>query len=212
MDRLGWDWIIRGKGATRVEVRPGLWIPLATLAKHRPVLQDLLSVRYGQSYGDQAYRCRIVIGADAGYPDPWYWVVSAGLRGAIWPASLITAAYGQRFTTEECFRDQKNPLYEGFPLNGVHLSTSERWDRLLWVFAWASYGLNVGGWAREQAGKDRDWRANTVKTHRTHALWRWGSWGLPIGDVVWRTLWRAQGTFRRPMVLVPRTLPAVADP
>ena len=83
-------------GTTRVEARPGVWIPLATLAKHRPVLQDLLSVRYGQSYGDQAYRCRIVIWADAGYPDPGYWVVSAGLRGAIWPASLITPEIGGR--------------------------------------------------------------------------------------------------------------------
>ncbi len=56
----------------------------------------------------------MVIGAEAGYSDPWFLVVSAGLRKATWPARFITAAYGQRFTTEGCFRDQKNDLYEGF--------------------------------------------------------------------------------------------------
>ena len=83
----------------------------------------------------------------------------------------MTAATGQRFTTEECFRDQKNDLYEGFQLVGVKLGTPERWDRLLWVFAWAYYELNVGGWARERAKKDRDRKAHTVD-RRTHALWR----------------------------------------
>ena len=65
------------------------------------------------------------------------------------------------------------------------------------MFAWAYYGLNVSGWARERLGKDREWRANTVTTHRTHALWRLGSWGLVKGQLVWRTLWRYPTDFRR---------------
>ena len=68
---------------------------------------------------------------------------------------------------------------------------------MLWVFAWTSYGLNVGGWARERAGKDRDWRAHPVRNQRTHALWRLGHGGLQVGDVVWRTLWRVQADFRQ---------------
>ena len=196
LDALGWDWIIRGKGPTQVEVRPGVWLSLAALAAKKPVLRDLAPVRYGKSSGDQAYRCRIVIWAEPGYSDPWFLLVSRGLRKSRWPARLITAAYGQRFTTEECFRDQKNDLYEGFQLDGVKLGTPERWDRLLLVFAWAYYGLNVGGWAMERAKKDRDWKANTVD-RRTHALWRLGVWGLQHGDVVWRTLSRTQGDFGR---------------
>ena len=77
-DHAGRVWIIRGKAATEAEIRPGMWVPLAIPAKRCPVWQNLLSVRYGQSYGDQAYRCRIVIWADTGYPDPGYWVVSTG--------------------------------------------------------------------------------------------------------------------------------------
>ena len=117
LDGLYWDWIIRSKGTTHGEIRPGVWVPLRALAT-QPVLRDL-SVRYGQSSGDQAYPCRIVVGAEAGYSDPWFLVVSAGLRKGTWPARLITAATGQRFTPEECFRDGKNVLYEGFQLNGV---------------------------------------------------------------------------------------------
>ena len=120
LDALGWDGIIRGKGSTHVEVRPGVWLSLAALAAKKPVLRDLAPVRYGQSSGDQAYRCRIVIGAEPGYSDPGFLLVSRGLRKSRWPARLMTAATGQRFTTEECFRDQKSDWYEGFqPRRGL---------------------------------------------------------------------------------------------
>ncbi len=45
LDTLGWDWIIRGKGSTQVEVRPGVWLSLAALAAKKPVLRDLAPVR-----------------------------------------------------------------------------------------------------------------------------------------------------------------------
>ena len=61
--------------------------------------------------------------------------------------------------------------------------------------AWAYYGWNVAGWATETAGKAREWRANTVKNYRTHALWRLGHWGLEHHDMVWRTLLRAVRDF-----------------
>ena len=98
-------------GTIHGEIRRGVWVPLRALAT-QPVLRDL-SVRYGQSSGDPAYPCRIGVGAEAGYSDPRFLVVSAGLRKATGPARLITAATGQRFTTKECFRDGKNVLYEG---------------------------------------------------------------------------------------------------
>ncbi len=86
---------------------------------------------------------------------------------------------------------------KGFHLDAVTLSTPERWDRMLLVFAWAYYWLNAAGWAMETAGKAREWRANTVKAYRTHALWRLGHWGLEHHDLVWRTLLRAVRDFRR---------------
>ncbi len=95
LNAWGWDGIIRGKATTHVEVRPGVWLPLAAWAAKKPVLRDLAPVRYGKSSGDQAYRCRIVIWAEVGYQDPWFLLVSRGLRKSRWPARLITAATGQ---------------------------------------------------------------------------------------------------------------------
>jgi hypothetical protein len=194
LDVLAWEWIIRTKGAVWIPSR-GRWRPLYGYAQNRPVLEDLPGVRSGRRYREHAYPCHVVVVAEVGYRDPWYLVVSAGLRD--WAAGRLVAAYGQRFTTEECFQDQKNDHYEGFHLDGVTLGTPERWDRMLLVFAWAYYWLNVAGWAMETAGKACEWRASTVKQDRTHALWRLGHWGLEHHDVVWRTLLRTYRDFRR---------------
>lgn len=81
--------------------------------------------------------------------------------------------YGQRFTCQESYKDQKNDTGTGFHLDCVKLGTAARWDRLWLVFAWAYYWLNVAGWDAEVRDMARHWRANTAKT-RTHALWRLG--------------------------------------
>ncbi|MCL4494350.1 MAG: hypothetical protein M1294_05980 [Firmicutes bacterium] len=69
--------------------------------------------------GDQAYRCRLVIGAEPGYSAPGFLLVSRGLRKSRWPARLMTAATGQRFITEERFRDQKLMCTKDFSPGGV---------------------------------------------------------------------------------------------
>lgn len=205
LHRLGWSWIIRTKGSVKIGVG-GRRRPLYLWARQRPVLVDLPTVQYGSSRSDGIVSCRVVVYCDGKHTDPWYLVVSPDLAQADWPAARIVAAYGQRFTTEECFKDEKNDSDEGFHLDCVTLSTPERWDRLLLVFAWAYYWLNIAGWVAEVAGKDREWRANTVKTKRTHALWRLGKWALAHHDVVWRTMLRAHHTFQK-------TIPAiVANP
>ena len=105
------------------------------------------------------------------------------------------ACYGQRFTCEESYKDQKNDPCAGFHLDGVEVGSAGRWDRLWLIFAWAYYWLNVGGWAMEQQGYARHWRAN-ASDRRTHALWRLGHWGLEPHDIVWRTLVRWQRRFQ----------------
>ena len=91
-----------------------------------------------------SYAGRSVVYADRIHPDPRFLLVSAGLADQAWGA--IVAAYGQRFTCEESYKDQKNKPGEGFHLDCVKLGTPERWDRLWLVFAWAYYWLNVAGW------------------------------------------------------------------
>ncbi|MCY0909102.1 MAG: hypothetical protein OWR62_12015 [Sulfobacillus thermotolerans] len=41
-------------------------------------------------------------------------------------------------------------------------------------------------------GEDRPWRANTVRTHRTHAFRRLGVWAFASGAISWRQLRQAQ--------------------
>ncbi len=179
LDGLHGDWIIRSQGTTQVEIHPGVWVPLRALAT-QPVLRDL-SVRYGQSSGDQAYPCRMVIGAEAGYSDPWFLVVSAGLRKATWPTRLITAATGQRFTTEGCFRDQKNDVYEGFqprrsPMRHSRTLGSDavnlRLDLLL-----AQCGRMGDGTRRKRSGWARQYRPGPPDPY----LVALGPWGTPGG-------------------------------
>ncbi|PSR20528.1 MAG: hypothetical protein C7B45_14615 [Sulfobacillus acidophilus] len=92
LDRLGWDGVIRTKGAVWIRAS-GRWRPLYSYARReRPVLQDLPRVRYGGRYQDNAYPCRVIVFAEPGYRDPWYLVVLAGLRD--WEAGRLIGAYG----------------------------------------------------------------------------------------------------------------------
>ena len=190
LDGLGWDWIIRSRGNVGVQWQ-GRWLLLCGLGTQRPLQLDE-SVRYGKKAADGPYPGRLVVYADSAHVDPWFLMVSAGLADLAWGA--IVAGYGQRFTCEESYKDQKNDPGEGFHLDCVKLGTAERWDRLWLVFAWAYYWLNVAGWDAEVRGLDRHWRANTAKT-RTHALWRLGLWALTHGGLSWRMICRRQAHF-----------------
>ena len=191
LDALGWDWVIRSKGNILVEIA-NRWLPLLLLGQTRPVTLDT-RMRYGKSAEGGAYAGRLVVYADSRHQDPWFLVVSAGLADRSW--GRIVATYGQRFTCEESYKDQKNDAFAGFHMDCVKLGTSDRWDRLWLVFAWAYYWLNIAGWRVEVEGEARHWRANTEKK-RTHALWRLAHWALEHHDLTWRDIIRQQDGFR----------------
>lgn len=190
LDVLGWDWIIRSKGSVWVRWCKS-WMPLVLLGKPRPAQRDGL-VDYGKRSRGGSYGGRLVVYADTAHPDPWFLMVSAGLEARSW--GEIVGSYGQRFTCEESYKDQKNDPGDGFHLDCVKLGTAARWDRLWLVFAWSYYWLNIAGWDAEVRGVDARWRANTTKT-RTHALWRLGDWALTYGGVSSRTLQRRSRQF-----------------
>ncbi len=77
------------------------------------------------------------------------------------------------------------------------------------IFAWAYYWLNVAGWVAEVAGKDREWRANTV-TKRTKALWRLGTGTLACHDLVRRMMLRAHHTFQNTILAIAATPSLIA--
>lgn len=192
LDALGWDWIIRSKGSVWVQWE-AQWMPLRLLGKRRPLQLDG-PTQYGKKAAGGSYAGRLVVYADTAHADPWFLLVSGGLADRSW--GDIVAAYGQRFTCEESYKDQKNDTGAGFHLDCVKLGTAARWDRLWLVFAWAYYWLNVAGWDAEVRDMARHWRANTSKT-RTHALWRLGVWLLAHGGLSWRSLCRRQSQFIR---------------
>jgi hypothetical protein len=69
LDALRWDWVIRTIGSGWVQ-SDGRWRPRYGYARERPVLKDWPAVRYGRSYKNDAYPCRVIVFAESGYPDP----------------------------------------------------------------------------------------------------------------------------------------------
>ncbi len=112
------------------------WLLLSLLGKQRPLQVDGV-VQYGQKAAGGSYTGRLVVYADSAHSDPWFLLVSPGL--ADYPWGHIVAAYGQRFTCEESYKDQKNDPGAGFHLDCVKLGTADRWDRLWLIFAGAHY-------------------------------------------------------------------------
>jgi hypothetical protein len=89
------------------------------------------------------------------------------------PAAEIVRLYGRRFSIEETFRDQKDRRF-GLGLYYTHLGDPGRRDRMLLVLVLACLIATLLGAAGERIGLDRLLRANTVKDHRTHSLFRQG--------------------------------------
>jgi len=95
--------------------------------------------------------------------------VSPGLAGRSW--GQVVALYAKRFTGEESDKDQKNQPKDGFHMNSVKLGTADRWDRIVLVFAWAYYWLNIDGWVVEHLGED----GTGVPTPPKNAPMRYGA-------------------------------------
>ena len=165
MAELGFDYAIRfreniavtdAEGETRTA---GQWVPTngrARIIRGAKVTQDLFPVP------------AVVCVQEAGMKDAWCVVTS---RTDLGPKQVV-ALYGKRFTTEENFRDTKDPRY-GLGLSGTHIGEPARRDRLLLIGALAQTLLTILGAAGESLGMDRMLKANTVKK-RTHSLYRQG--------------------------------------
>jgi hypothetical protein len=88
-------------------------------------------------------------------------------------ADGVVTLYGRRFSIEETFRDQKDRRF-GLGLYYTHVGDPGRRDRMLLVLVLAYLIATLLGAAGESIGLDRLLRANTVKNHRTHSLFRQG--------------------------------------
>lgn len=165
LELFGWDYVIRFRGAIKVENAKGEtrkakdWLPptgRATMLRQVRVTRD---------------RCPIpavvVVHAKKMKEE---WSLATSLAQA--NASAIVKLYGRRFTIEETFRDEKDPRF-GMGLSQSRVKSTDRRDRLLLLAAIAHALLTLLGAAGERVGLDRTLKVNTVK-RRTMSLFNQG--------------------------------------
>lgn len=161
LQTLGWDFVIRFRGAIQVEDAEGTrksanaWVPeggRATVIRGARVTRTRAEVP------------AVVVVHAKNMKEAWCLATTLCERRA----SEIVKLYGRRFTIEETFRDQKNFRF-GMGLSATHIGTTDRRDRLLLLAAIAQALLTLLGGAGEVCGLDRLMKTNTSKK-RTMSL------------------------------------------
>jgi len=167
LESLGWDYVIRFRGAILVEddrgtQQPGeAWVPASGRAT---------MIRPARVTADRALVPAVVVVHQSKMKEAWCLATSLADR----KAAEIVALYGKRFTIEETFRDAKD-LRFGMGLSATHIRDAGRRDRLLLLAAIAHALLTLLGAASEKTGMDAYLKVNTAKK-RTHSLFRQGAY------------------------------------
>jgi hypothetical protein len=165
LDELGFDYVIRLKGNTKVSAaggptRPaGEWVGQGGRARK---LRDATVTAAQCPVG------AVVCVHAKGMKEAWCLAAS----NAAVPSRQIIDLYSKRWGVEPSFRDTKD-LRFGLGLSSARISDPQRRDRLLLLNAFAVVLLTLLGAAGESLGMDRHLKSNTVKT-RTHSLFRQG--------------------------------------
>jgi hypothetical protein len=163
LGELGFDYVIRLKGNTKVGAADGTTCPAAEGQGGRA-----RKLRDATVTGAQCPVGAVVCVHAKDMKEPWCLVTGNGDA----TAPQIIALYSKRWRVEPSFRDTKD-LRFGMGLSSVHISDPQRRDRLLLLNAFAVVLLTLLGAAGESLGMDRHLKSNTVKT-RSHSLFRQG--------------------------------------
>jgi hypothetical protein len=161
LQTLGWDFVIRFRGAIQVEDSEGTrktaneWVPESGRA---------MMIRGARVTRTKAEVPAVVVVHAKNMKEAWCLATTLSER----KASEVVKLYGRRFTIEETFRDQKN-LRFGLGLSATHIGSMDRRDRLLLLAAIAQALLTLLGAAGEACGLDRLMKTNTSKK-RTMSL------------------------------------------
>lgn len=162
LQALGWDFVIRFRGAIQVEDARGERKPAA---KWLPPTGRATMIRGARVTRTRAEVPAVVVVHAPRMKEAWCLATSLGDA----KASDVVKLYGRRFTIEETFRDQKN-LRFGLGLSATHIGTPQRRDRLLLVAALAQALLTLLGAAGEACGLDRLMKSNTSKKRQLSLL------------------------------------------
>ena len=165
LDELGFDYVIRLKGNTKVSAADGLTRPAAEWVGQGGRARKLRDAAVTEA------RCPVGAVVCVQAKDmKEAWCLAASNAAA--PSRQIIDLYSKRWGVEPSFRDTKD-LRFGMGLSSVRISDPQRRDRLLLLNAFAVVLLTLLGAAGESLGMDRHLKSNTVKT-RTHSLFRQG--------------------------------------
>src|ERR687890_75596 len=165
LDELGFDYVIRLKGNTKVSAADGQtrsaaeWVGQGGRARK---LRDAAVTAAQCPVG------AVVCVHAKGMKEAWCLATS----NAAAPSRQIIDLYSKRWSVEPSFRDTKD-LRFGLSSTRIRISDPQRRDRLLLLNAFAVVLLTLLGAAGESLGMDRHLKSNTVKT-RTHSLFRQG--------------------------------------
>lgn len=162
---FNFDFVIRFRGCITVGLPDGSSSKAADLvpASGRPKLWRDVTVT-----SDHTPVAAVVAVHARGMKDPWLLATS---RSDL-TASQLVKFYGRRFSTEENFRDTKDPRF-GLGLSATHISDCDRRDRLLFLAAMAQALLTLLGAASEEVGLDKKLKVNTAKK-RSQSLFKQG--------------------------------------
>ena len=166
LGELGFDYVIRLKGNTKVGAADGTTRPAAEWVGQGGRARKL---RDATVTGAQCPVGAVVCVHAKDMKEPWCLVTGNGDA----TAPQIIALYSKRWRVEPSFRDTKD-LRFGMGLSASRISDPQRRDRLLLLNAFAVVLLTLLGAAGESLGMDRHLKSNTVKT-RSHSLFRQGS-------------------------------------
>jgi hypothetical protein len=160
---LGFDYVIRLKGNTKVRTADGPTRPAAEGQGGRA-----RKLRDATVTAAQCPVGAVVCVQAKGMKEAWCLAAS----NAAASSRQIIDLYSKRWGVEPSFRDTKD-LRFGMGLSAARISDPQRRDRLLLLNAFAVVLLTLLGAAGESLGMDRHLKSNTVKT-RTQSLFRQG--------------------------------------
>src|SRR3954470_23293588 len=162
---IGFDYVIRLKGNTKVSAADGMTRPAGEWVGQGGRARKLRDAAVTEA---QCPVGAIVCVQAKGMKEAW----CLAATNAAAPSRQIIDLYSKRWSVEPSFRDTKD-LRFGMGLSSVRISDPQRRDRLLLLNAFAVVLLTLLGAAGESLGMDRHLKSNTVRT-RTHSLFRQG--------------------------------------
>ena len=182
---LGWDYVGRIRGRTRVRAcAGGSWVKYTALYQRarigRPIDLGRHAVTRYKPYEARLVVCR---GRTKWRPLPKAiaqrartravecakepWLLATSLPRV--SAKKIARLYAERMQIEQTFRDTKSERF-GWGMNGTVSRDPRRIDIMMLITALASLVVLAAGRAAEAVGMQRLFQANTVRTRRVLAL------------------------------------------